>query len=672
MDAEKFLQLVNDLPIGKRLPRATYLHMSALTVIDSSLSDFIWLIAKAGQVNEDQWNIVKLYSKDFRLSFLHYPDFFDSAYPILRSSITIDLKHKSKKEVDYRSSDNPPILHRKELFVLEDHPEYESFCMITAEGEAAGLYENPRRIGFQKSWHRLITQSGYTLIDDRLFRTAAMPTNSSEQGVDRHKTAIPRQGLSAPMKTLAKHGYISGEFSIFDYGCGLGDDLRELEAHGIDAAGWDPGHLPDADVFDADIVNLGFVINVIEDRDERIEALVRSYELAGRLLVVSAMLANDSHIQKFQQYKDGVLTSRNTFQKYFAQSELQAFIEQTLEESAIAVGPGIFYVFKDKLEEQIFLSKRQRRHHQWKQLTQRPATTVNRSERLINENPELCDRFWQSCLELGRIPFNEEFPDLTELSSIFGSAKRLFNLLAKDGAMDDFLQSQAYRREDVTVYLALALLGKRKPYTQLNDALKRDVKALFGTYDEAKRTAREALFQVANVGLIYESCIEAHEALPASVLEQQHSLTLHINYLESLPLLLRLYVGCATQLYGEFEGVSLIKIHIASGKVSLMVYEGFDDTPLPMLRERIKVKMREQDVDFYDYVDGYAPQPLYLKSMLIDHSFSDYSKQQSFDRRLQKLVPEIKGLIGPSKNELYRQLHQRNKEIRGYRFYNCP
>ena len=129
-----------------------------------------------------------------------------------------------------------------------------------------------------------------------------------------------------------------------------------------------------------DLVNIGFVINVIEDREERIEAVQLAFELADKLLVVSAMIAGDAHIQKFTPYKDGVITSLNTFQKYFSQSELQGFIENTLDENAIAVGPGIFFIFKDKLEEQLFLASRQTRHHSWKQITTRPTNSKEKFE----------------------------------------------------------------------------------------------------------------------------------------------------------------------------------------------------------------------------------------------------------------------------------------------------
>jgi hypothetical protein len=270
--------------------------------------------------------------------------------------VNVDLTKLSHRVTNYSEQENPPILHRKETMISKDHELYEHFCMLTQEGETAGLYENSRMIGFKNSWERLIEKHGYELIDGRLFRSSAVNGNTdNEKEIDRHKTAIVRHELSAPMKTLAKNGFLSGEYSIFDYGCGRGDDLRELEAHGLDALGWDPNFRPDAEVVYSDVVNIGFVINVIEDQDERISAVLGAWEASQKLLVVSAMLANESYLAQFTPYKDGVITSRNTFQKYFSQAELKSYIERTLDEEPIAISPGIFYIFKDKNLEQHFL-----------------------------------------------------------------------------------------------------------------------------------------------------------------------------------------------------------------------------------------------------------------------------------------------------------------------------
>src|SRR5690554_6271650 len=479
MDATAFAELLRKTTSGKHLPEAIYLHRDGLALLDETLRDFVQRIATAIKLTETDWNVVKLFKSTFRISYLLYPDFFAEAYPALQRSYTVDLLQKSVKESRYDLSENPPILHRKELMLPTTHPHYKDCCLVTQEGELAGLYENTRLIGFKQSWERIIARHGYVLVDGRLFRQASVSEVSRDSQIDRHRTAIVRHELSAPMKCLAKHGYLNGEFSLFDYGCGLGDDLRELQAHGIDAIGWDPNFRPESDLVPCDLVNLGFVINVIEDRDERMEALIKAYELADKLLVVAAMLASETFIQKFQPYKDGVITSRNTFQKYYSQTELQAFIEQTLDEHAIPIGPGIFYVFKDKLEEQAFLERRQRRHHQWRQLSTRPRPKRVREpkEDLLITHQTLCNEFWQRCLELGRLPFPDEFDRHGELKATLGTPAKVFRALERRYDTSDFTAAQQSRREDLLVYLALSLFGRRQPYTKLPEALQRDVKA---------------------------------------------------------------------------------------------------------------------------------------------------------------------------------------------------
>jgi DNA phosphorothioation-associated putative methyltransferase len=76
--------------------------------------------------------------------------------------------------------------------------------------------------------------------------------------------------------------------SLFDYGCGHGHDLDLCQSRGIAAAGWDPAFRPDSPLQPADVVNLGFVLNVIEDTAARAAALRNAWRLAGRLLVVAA------------------------------------------------------------------------------------------------------------------------------------------------------------------------------------------------------------------------------------------------------------------------------------------------------------------------------------------------------------------------------------------------
>jgi len=638
MNEQLFIKFVSQIKSGKQLPDAVYLHRDAFSALPDVLNQFIIAVAKAVKLDSHDWNLVKLFKKEFRLSLLHYPGFYSDSYPALKQSLNVDLSKLSHKITTYNDAENPPILHRKEIMILQDNEYYEHFKVLTKEGEDAGLYANSRIIGFKRSWESIINNNGYQLLDGRLFRTTSIVENEKSY-IDRHKTALVRYELSAPMKTLVKNGYLNGSYSIFDYGCGRGDDLRELEAHGLDVLGWDPNFRPDSDKINSDIVNLGFVLNVIEDQDERLEALLTAWELADKFLIVSVMLGNESYIAKFTPYKDGVVTSRNTFQKYYQQSEIKLYIERNLQEDAISVAPGIFYVFKDKIEEQLYLQSKYKRVYEWKQITaSEPLNNKNKANFIIIKNKDIFDLFWKECLSLGRIPLKDEFSQSEKIKELIGSHKRAFNVICEVYDTNEFVQAENRRKEDILLYLAMELFGKRKSYSRQPENLKRDIKSLFVDYNAALKIAEGLLFSIADSELINEQCKKAHLTLPASLLNENHSLILHRDYLMDLPLLLRVYVGAGLQIYGELdENIDLIKIHITSGKLTLTSYDDFRKS-VPFLVERIKIKMADQDIDFFDYNDEQKRPPLLNKNLLLDRASLDYEKQKSFDRRLSKLL----------------------------------
>ena len=620
MDFKTYKELIAKITVGKELPDSVYVHNSSLSLIPEKLAHVTFKIADALKISDDDWNIAKYNKRDYKLSLLHYPDFESYAYPALHKSYTIDLNKLSSRESSYENSDNPPILHRKETFVSKDHVMYEEFCAITAEGEKIDLYANPRSIGFKKNWERLISRKGYKLDKHgRIYpKSNAISQNKADQPgitenieIDRHKTAIDRNQLSAPMQILAKHDYLDGNYSVLDYGCGKGDDITELEAHGIDCVGWDPIHRPDVDLVNSDIVNLGFVLNVIEDREERDKTLQKAWQLADKLLIVSVMVAGESVIRQFTPYRDGVITSIKTFQKYYAQSEIRSYIETTLDESAVAAGQGIFIVFKDKIEEQNFLLERQHIRRDWRQLTERIRQSKPKvlSAQIIDQNKELFDDFWSTTLDLGRIPANSEFEHSSQVRQIAGSHNKAAEALIGIYGVEIFEKAKTVRREDLLVYFALSLFDKRKAYSQMPDSLKRDVKAFFKSISQAYDEAKDILFSVGSPSVIEENCIKAYEQIKCGEFTPGHSFTFHKDYLNELPSTLRIYIGCALQLYGEIEDMHLIKAHMTSGKVSLMRYDDWEKDE-PLLMERIKIKLREQDIDFFEYGEEFEPCPL--------------------------------------------------------------
>ena len=618
----EYKQYVSQIIVGKKLPTAIYLHESALDTIPEALSLHIIETIENLKLVKTQWNIIKFYKNDHKVSLLHYPDFDTYAYPALAKSTTIDIETSTFTQSQYENSENPPILHRKETFVKNNYPHINLFTEITKEGEAINLYEKPRSIGFKKSWERLIKTRGYILNEaGRLLEhmePSPPPSNNKEFDgtVERYKTAINRHQLSQPVNLLARHNYLNGDYSIFDFGCGKGDDVRELEAHGLNINKWDPVSYPEEKKISSDIVNLGFVINVIEDKEERTNTIKEAWNLTNKILVVSVMIAGDSMIQQFTPYKDGVLTKINTFQKYYSQSEIRYYIETTLEENAIPVGQGIFYIFKDKIEEQTFLVERQYISRNWQKKTIRELQTRPKAikKSIIEKNIELFSDYWQLTLDLGRIPANNEFEFSDQIRKISGSHMKAHSSLINFFGGNVFEEAATKRQDDLLVYFALSLFDKRRPQTQMPERLKRDIKVFFDSYSHAIEEAKEILFSVSDTKVIKTACQSAYKILGCGLMEEGHSYTFHKKYIGDCPKELRIYIGCATQLYGDLDDIHLIKAHITSGKVSLMGYDNWNKKE-PLLLERIKIKLREQDVDFFDYIGEFTPTPLINKDI---------------------------------------------------------
>ena len=158
------------------------------------------------------------------------------------------------------------------------------------------------------------------------------------------RTAIRRYDLSKPFKCLLAHGILKEEISIFDYGCGYGDDVVLLERNGFQRLGkWDPYFFPSEKKEASKIVNLGYVLNVIPQLEERKLALLESFSFAEDILIVSVMLDVDSNVAKrTKPYKDGFVTSKDTFQKLYEQDEIREFIKEVLDVDPVSVAPGIF------------------------------------------------------------------------------------------------------------------------------------------------------------------------------------------------------------------------------------------------------------------------------------------------------------------------------------------
>lgn len=335
MDLAAIKHAVDDLSFGKRLPTARY-------VWDDGAGDALppLLRAVCGELRRRlelgaEFNVLKFHTDRPKLSFLAYPDFFVSPHPTLAGAVVVDLASGKVRRDTYAGRANPPILHRKETFLPPEHPERERFATLTAAEERAGLLTGTATIGFRLNWERLLAERGFIFKEHRLVAVTPPSTATKSDAeivppVQRHRTALARAAISKPVKTLLEHTQLRKGESFFDYGCGLGADVRALSELGYDATGWDPVHAREGERLPADVVNLGFVLNVIEDPAERVDVLAAAWQLTRRLLVVSTLISGQEGYHDFRCLNDGVLTSRNTFQKYFEPAELQAMLEDSL------------------------------------------------------------------------------------------------------------------------------------------------------------------------------------------------------------------------------------------------------------------------------------------------------------------------------------------------------
>lgn len=103
----------------ERKPQRRYTYMSPLCI-----RSFLFLRIYEGCARTltgylEGANIVKLHRDKPAVSYLWYPNFDDDGHPSLSGAFIVYLDSLQVHYRDYSQLENPPILHRKEEFVLE-------------------------------------------------------------------------------------------------------------------------------------------------------------------------------------------------------------------------------------------------------------------------------------------------------------------------------------------------------------------------------------------------------------------------------------------------------------------------------------------------------------------------------------------------------------------------
>ena len=422
--------------------------------------------------------------------------------------------------------------------------------------------------------------------------------------IPRHQTALNRDKISRPIRLALESNLIQDKSTILDFGCGKGHDVFFLKDKGFKCVGWDPFYSPDTKRKKSDIVNLGYVINVIEEYEERIEVLKKAWAYTKKVLIVSARHNLEQKDEGLIHFKDGYLSRRKTFQKYYQQNELKDWINETLNIGSLAAAPGIFYVFRDLEFKQSFIASSYRRR------LSAPRQRI--SDILFEKNKELLEPLINFLSDRGRLPDILELNNAQEINKEFGSLKKAFRVIRHATGSEQWDEIKKERTQDLLIYLALVRFDGRPTFGKLSNDLKLDVRSFCSTYKLSCELADELLFSAGNQDNIDEACRESNigKLTPTA-------LYIHSSALPSLPVILRIYEGCAQGYVGKVEKGNIIKLNRHKPQVSYLWYPDFEKDPHPALQGSIIVPLNNPKTKYRDYTNSENPFILHRKEEFI-------------------------------------------------------
>jgi DNA phosphorothioation-associated putative methyltransferase len=161
--------------IGKLLPDDLYVHHSALEALAPVLRVYEGC-GRAFLGDIEGANLIKIHRRSGKLSYLVYPDFDSDPHPVLWRCVKLNLRTRQVECYDYAASANPPVLHRKESFLLPSDPRHARFARLTAQEERHGLLDDPSGIGTRAGWGRRLSERGFRLQGHRLVKDSG-PTH---------------------------------------------------------------------------------------------------------------------------------------------------------------------------------------------------------------------------------------------------------------------------------------------------------------------------------------------------------------------------------------------------------------------------------------------------------------------------------------------------------------
>ena len=646
---------------GKVVGEAQYFHKSALTMLTDV--EKAKLFKCLDLIDETTlWNVVKFDLKEpHKISLLEYSNFSEDAFPVLLNGTNIDLSSKAIKHRAYSLS-NPPVLHRKELLLPSSDPNREKYAALTEELEELGAFINISELGTKQRWLKRLEELGIKIVDHEI-RVSDQETDAEYNALEvfRHRTALKRKKLSSCMGALVDSSLVTNKCEIFDYGCGRGDDVSILAQNNFEkVSGWDPYFAKDNAIpKKSEFVSLSFVLNVIEDADERHSVLKKAFKIASKALVFSVMLEHQNTLQFAYPFNDGYLTSIYTFQKYYSAPEIEAVVKKQLNETPIKLGPGIYIVFKDKSLEQEYLFKRQL----GLLVETKTAVKDDAGDRFAEA---LVDKMVKTILSFGRVP------KLTELKTKFQeeisiarvSYNRLSRLALSQISISDLKHVREAFSAEILIFLAINRFDGRVKYGDLPEKFQIDVRAHFGSLRSANAEAERLLFSLSDTDGLISAALDAERSGHGQLIGTKFRC--HSKQCENLPKNLRLFFKIGERLHRSIADTDIIQLHLETKKMTFLIVNEFEKSSLPRIHSREIVNFATQDIVVVPHQEKEQVRILFLKSALMDAKDEHFKIQRAFDAEVLENAGDLFSDNEPSFEEFAREIMSRKISIPTY------
>ena len=421
------------------------------------------------------------------------------------------------------------------------------------------------------------------------------------------------------MQLLIGNGVLAPDRTFFDYGCGLGGDVRFLQSLGYVAHGWDPAHRPDETPRPAEVVNLGYVLNVIERPAERARALRQAFDLAENCLCVSVLIGSGSYAGEVQSYGDGVLTSRKTFQRYYQQEEVAKYLQEVLGIVPIPLEAGVFLIFRRSEAAHAFLLNRLQRSVPLIHGVPRQRKRLLRAallEAFQSQHKEHWAAYAEFVAAHGRPPASAESPALLTAAEHGLAPTDLWEAAANELPESQLNELRRLRTNQYIVFMAICRFRGVPKLGELSVTARFDIRFYFRSYSHLKELSNKHLFAAGDNDRVARLCEDA----PVGVNTTDGYFVARRD-LPQLDPTLQIYARLGELFFGDLDRMDVVKIHKTSPRLSLFALTDLDEA-VPRLKSRVKIDLQTQQVRFFDHATNAEPEVLIGKQLLGFHKGS--------------------------------------------------